>query len=257
MPAVSDLGTAVTTSLAAALAVLFAAIPKLLAFVLILVVGWIIASLIAGAVRGILRFLRVDAAAGRFGATGLLTRAGINRQPSHVVAETVKWVVRIAFVAMAFDALGLPAVSEAARALFLFIPNLVVALVILAIAGVAASLVAGFVRAASAGSGLANGEMLSRVASGAVVVFGLLIALNQLGIATTFVNALFIGLVAAMALAFGLAFGLGGREVASRMLESWYPASTPRSTTTAAHGVQPTGNGRPTGTVERVRTTAE
>ncbi|TMC72886.1 MAG: small-conductance mechanosensitive ion channel [Chloroflexi bacterium] len=256
MPVVSDLGTAIATSLAAALAVFFAAIPKLVAFVLILVVGWIIASLIAGAVRGILRFLRLDAAAGRFGATGFLTRAGVNRQPSHVVAEVVKWVVRIAFIAVAFDALGLPAVSEAARALLLFIPNLLVALVILAIAGVAASFVAGFVRAASAGSGIANGEMLARVASGAIVVFGILIALNQLGIATTFVNAIFIGLVAAMALAFGLAFGLGGREVAGRILETWSPA-TPGSVTTPGRATQSTGNGRPTGTVERARTTAE
>src|SRR5919198_738636 len=101
-----DLATAITTSLATALAILFAGIPKLIAFLLI-------------------------------------PKAGINRGPANATAEVVKWLVRIAFVAIAFDALGLPAVSEAARALLLFIPNLVVALVILAIAGIAANFVAG------------------------------------------------------------------------------------------------------------------
>lgn len=255
MPVVSDIGTAITTSLATAFAVLFAGVPKVVAFLLILLVGWIIASLIAGAVRGIMRLLHVDAAAGRVGVTPLLKKAGITHEPSHVTAEVVKWVVRIAFVAMAFDALGLPAVSEAARALLLFIPNLVVALVILAIAGIAANFVAGFVRAASGGWGISNGDLLGRIASGAIVVFGLLIALNQLGIATTFVNALFIGLVGATALAFGLAFGLGGREVAARMLETWYPPSGEHASP-PMHAMT-TGNGRPIDRTERAGTPAE
>ena len=241
-----DLATAITTSLATALAILFAGIPKLIAFLLILLVGWIIAGLLAGAVRGIMRLVRVDAAAGRAGVVPLMTKAGINREPSHVTAEVVKWLVRIAFVAIAFDALGLPAVSEAARALLLFIPNLVVALVILAIAGIAANFVAGVVRTASGSWGVTNGDFIAQLASGAIVVFGVLVALNQLGIAATFVNALFIGIVAACALAFGLAFGLGGREAAARMLDSWSPRSVER-TEPILRPAQPAGNGRPIG----------
>ena len=208
-----DLATAITTSLATALAILFAGIPKLIAFLLILLVGWIIAGLLAGAVRGIMRLVRVDAAAGRAGVVPLMTKAGINREPSHVTAEVVKWLVPIAFVA---------------------------------IAGIAANFVAGVVRTASGSWGVTNGDFIAQLASGAIVVFGVLVALNQLGIAATFVNALFIGIVAACALAFGLAFGLGGREAAARMLDSWSPRSVER-TEPILRPAQPAGNGRPIG----------
>ncbi len=104
--------------------------------------------------------------------------------------------------------------------LLLFLPNLIVALVVLVLAGLAANALAGLVRGATAQAGLGGPDTLANIARVAVWGFGIIIAVNQLGIAATLVNTLFIGVVGALALATGLAFGLGGREQAAQLLAS-------------------------------------
>jgi hypothetical protein len=99
---------------------------------------------------------------------------------------------------------------------------LVVALVVLVIAGLAANALADVVRGATAGAQLGNANMLASLARAAVWVFGIVVAVNQLGVATTLINTLFMGFVAALALALGLAFGLGGRDTAAKIVQDWY-----------------------------------
>lgn len=220
---VTDLGAAVATGVAAALALFFSGIPKLIAFAALLIVGWIVASLIASAIRGALRALHFNELAAKVGLAALAARVGMPNDLSRLTADVVKWIVRVVFIGMAFDALGLPAISDSARALILFLPNLVVAIVLLVIAALAANAVRPAVAAAVTAAGLASGELLGRVAAGVVLGFGVLLAMSQLGIATMFVTALFVGLVAATALALGLAFGLGGRDAAARIIEGASP----------------------------------
>jgi hypothetical protein len=123
---------------------------------------------------------------------------------------------------VAFDALGLPAVSDVLRQLLLWLPNVVVALVVLVLGGLAARALSNVVRGAAAKSSLGDPELLSRVASGLVWAFAIVVAVNQIGIATTLVNTLFMAVVGAIALALGLAFGLGGRETAGEIVRDWY-----------------------------------
>jgi hypothetical protein len=73
--------------------------------------------------------------------------------------------------------------------------------------------------------GFSNAQLLGKIAEIAIVAFAVVIAINQLGIAANLVNTLFIGVVGALALAFGLAFGLGGRDVAAQLTQSWYTQS--------------------------------
>ena len=150
---------------------------------------------------------------------------GIRRDASGFLADLVKWFIRLIVLVSAFDALGLPAVSQVLEQLLLWIPNLVVALVILVIAGLAANALGSLIRGATAEAKLGNLEVLATIARVAVWGFAIVIAVNQVGIATTLVNTLFMGLVGALALALGLAFGLGGRETAAR--------SSPTGTTPA------------------------
>ena len=82
--------------------------------------------------------------------------------------------------------------------------------------------------------GMSNGRMLGRIAEIAVIAFAVLIAVNQVGIATDLVNILFIGVVAALAIALGLSFGLGGREVAAQVTQDWYTRSKEVSALAAA-----------------------
>jgi hypothetical protein len=106
--------------------------------------------------------------------------------------------------------------------LLLWLPNLVVALVVLVIAGLAANALAGLIRGATAEAGLSNPDFMANLARVAVWVFGVVVAVNQLGVATTLVNTLFMGFVGALALALGLAFGLGGRDTAAEIVRTWY-----------------------------------
>ena len=221
---VTSWADALLTSLAAGLALLFSAVPKILGFAVILIIGWFIASAIAGAVTALLRAVHFNDVARRSGFSGFVEKMGIQRDASGFIADLVKWFIRLIVLVSAFDALGLPAVSQVLEQLLLWIPNLVVALVILVLAGLVANALGSLIRGAAAEAKLGNPEVLATIARVAVWGFAIVIAVNQIGIATTLVNTLFMGLVGALALATGLAFGLGGRETAGQIVAGWYQA---------------------------------
>ena len=147
---------------------------------------------------------------------------GVQTDSAGFLATLVKWFVRLIVLVTAFDALGLPAVSQVLQQILLWLPNLVVALVVLVIAGLAANALSGLVRGATAESGLGNPDLLATIARVAVWAFGIVIAVNQIGVATTIVNTLFMAMVGSIAVAFALAFGLGGRETAAEIVRNWY-----------------------------------
>ena len=219
---VNDWGEAIMTSAAAALAMFLGAIPKIIGFLVILIIGWLIAAAIAKAITAILHAVNFNGLAQRSGFTGFVEKMGVRRDASGFIADIAKWFVRLIVLVVAFDALGLPAVSEVLQQLLLWLPNLVVALVVLVLAGLAANALASLIRGAATEAGLSNPNMLASIAKVAVWAFGIVIAANQLQIATALVNTLFMGFVAALALAFGLAFGLGGRDTAGEIVSTWY-----------------------------------
>ncbi len=116
--------------------------------------------------------------------------------------------MRLIVLVVAFDALGLPAVSEVLQQFLLWIPNLVVAVVVLVIAGLAANALSNLVRGATAQAGFDNPDTLATIARVAVWAFGIVVAVNQIGVAQELVNTLFMGFVGALALAAGLGFRL-------------------------------------------------
>jgi hypothetical protein len=217
MPAaITDLPTALLTGLAAGLATLISAIPSILGALIILLLGWIITGALAGALAKALRAVRVNAAADRAGVTGVLQRAKIRSDAAGVVAGVVKWYLRLIVILMAADAVKLTAVSTIVNQVLGFIPNLLVAVLILAafswLASVARNLVT-----ASLQPTMPNAKTIGVLAYGATFGFGVIAAATQIGVAATLLNILFIGIVGALALAFGLAFGLGGRDEAASM----------------------------------------
>ena len=222
---VANWGQAIVASLAGALAMIFAAVPKILAFLVIVAIGWFVAGLLAKAVAALLRSVRFNDLAQRSGFTGFLPNVGLRTDPAGGIALAVRWFVRLIALAVAFDALGLPAVSDVGRRLLLWLPNLAVALAILVVGGLAANAVGGLVRGAAAEGGLGNPDLMGRVARASVLVFAIVVAVNQVGIAQTLVNALFTGMVFAVSLALGLSFGLGSRETAGEIVRRWYQRS--------------------------------
>ena len=205
-----------------AFAMILSAIPRIVGFIIIVAIGWFISSLIAKAITGLLRVIRFDELMQKSGLADFMNKMGTGIDSVGIVAGVVKWIVRVVVLLVAFDTLGLPAVSDVMRQLLLWLPNLVVAIFVLFIGGIAARALGNIVRGATAEGGFSNPETLSNVARTAVWSFAVVIAINQLGIATNLINTLFTGFVGALAIALGLAFGLGGRDLASRTLENWY-----------------------------------
>lgn len=210
------------TSMAAAMAMFFSAIPKVLGFLVIVIVGWVIASLVERGVAALLRAIHFNDLAQRSGLADFVAKMGTQTDSAGVIGAVVKWFIRLIALVVAFDALGLPAVSEVLRQLLLWLPNVVVAIVVLVIGGLAARALSNLIRGAAAEGGMGNPDLLARIASVLVWGFAIVVAVNQIGVATELVNTLFMAFVGALALGAALAFGLGGRETAGEILRNWY-----------------------------------
>jgi hypothetical protein len=222
IPAVRDWSEAMLTSLAGGLAIFFAAIPKILAFAVILIVGWFVAGLIARLAARVLRAVRFNELAERSGFGAFVRNVGVQTDTAGFLATVANWFMRLIVLVVAFDALGLPAVSDVLRQLLLWLPNLAVGIVVLVIGGLLANAAAGVIRGATASAGFRHPDLLANVARASVWVFAIIVAVNQIGIAQELVNTLFMGAVALVVIALGLAFGLGGRDVAANVLRRWY-----------------------------------
>jgi hypothetical protein len=217
MPVVTDASQALLTSLA----VFLAAIPAILGAIVILVIGWIVSSILGRLVTSLLRRVRFDQLAAKSGVTDVLARSNVQADPAGVVGGLVKWYIRLVFILMAANAVGITAIAVVVNQILAFIPNLLVAALILAAFAWLANIARNFVGGAVESAGMPNGSALGTIAYVTVFAFGIIAAADQIGIAQTLLNTLFIGVVAALAIAFGLAFGLGGREAAAEIWADW------------------------------------
>ncbi|GAC1677857.1 MAG: hypothetical protein PVS3B1_18460 [Ktedonobacteraceae bacterium] len=218
MQTVADWGTAIYTSLAGALALFFAFIPKLLGFLVILLIGWLVATAVEKALTLILRKVGFDRIADRIGLTRLEQQMGVQMDAAGILGRIAYWFVFLIFLVPAVNALGLTSVSDLIGRIVGYLPNVFVAILVLFLGTLAASFVADLVRGAAASARIGNPNVFAAIARYAIMGFVALIALEQLQIAPALIQILFTAIVGSAALAFGLAFGLGGREAAQRLL---------------------------------------
>jgi len=216
---VRTMGETIRASLEGAVNTLLSALPRLLGCVAILIAGWVLSSLLARGVAALLHAIKFNELARRSGFADFVRNMGVRQDASWFIAGIAKWFVRLITLVVAFDLLGLTAVSGVLQQLLLWLPNLLVALVVLVIGGLAAKALARLARGATAEAGFSNPDVLAAVTKVAVWAFTILVAVNQVGIATELINTLMIGVVGALALASGLAFGLGGRDRAADILD--------------------------------------
>lgn len=231
METVENWGDAVMVSATEAMQNLLGFLPALIGAMLILIIGWIIAGILAGLIEKGLKAIGFERAAQSTGIAGFIENAGSGWTASKLVAEIVKWFIRLIAIQAAASILGLTQISQIINAILLWLPNLVVAIVIIVIGALIANFVAGIVRGSAAEMGFSTPNLLANVTRYAIIGFAAVAAFNQLGIAPTVVNTLFIGLVATLVLAFGLAFGLGGQQTAAQITQGWYEKgrqTTPR-----------------------------
>ena len=199
---------------------LVAFIPNLVVAIIIFIIGWLIGIGVGRVVKQIVDALRVDQALRSTGLERVLSRAGFQLSSGKFLGFLVEWFFIIVFLVAALDVLHLTTVNLFMSEVVLgYLPQVIVAVLILLVAAVVAEaaerLVAGSARAAS----LHAAGFLGKVARYAIWIFAILAALAQLNVATEFVQTLFTGVVIALSLAVGLAFGLGGQSSAARYLD--------------------------------------
>lgn len=193
-------------------------LPQFLGGLIVLLVGLLVATLLRSGVAKFFELLRVDqwfSNVSKWFAQDdkALKDAGRKLWPD-LLAELVRWTVVILFLIPAAEAWGLPRITEVLNQFLLYIPNVFVAVVVGFVGFGVAGLVHDIVRHASRNLGSNSANLLATIARFALVFFTALVALNQLGVASDLIRILFTGIVAMLAIAGGLAFGLGGQTAA-------------------------------------------
>lgn len=184
----------------------------------VLIIGLIVAAGLATLVERIFGFIKLDKALSNLGLNEYFSRAGISINSGKFFGKLVYWFFVIVFLLAASDILGFYSLSTFLKDILLYVPNVIVAILILLASFVVAHFLRRLVKASVKSAHLHGAKFLGALTWWAVVLFGFLTSLTQLGIAVSIINSLITGLVAMLALAGGLAFGLGGKEYASHLI---------------------------------------
>lgn len=200
---------------------IMAFIPMLIGALIVFVVGLIVSKLIKALVVKLLKLVRFDGAAEKTGIKEFLRKGDIVKTPSEIIGVLVYWFIMILVIIATLDALGLPIVSDILNDIFLYIPNVVAAIIVLVLGILFGNLLSTVVRTAASNAGIEAAEGLSKAALFAIIFFAAAIALIQLGIGEEIVASAFGIVLGATALALALAFGLGGKTAAEELLKTW------------------------------------
>ncbi|HPN96894.1 MAG TPA: hypothetical protein PLK35_03960, partial [Candidatus Moranbacteria bacterium] len=190
-------------------------LPTLLGALLVFFAGWIIAVTFGKLVEKGMTAVRVDRALEKMGFGRRMEEMGISSGFSEFLGGLVKWFLVLVFLMAATDILNLDQVTTFLNSIIMYIPNVVVAVVILSVVFLVGNFVYNVVKGSTRAAGVMSATLLATISKWAIVVFGVFAALIQLGVASSLVSTIFIGIVAMLALAGGLAFGLGGRDEAA------------------------------------------
>lgn len=195
-------------------------IPNLLFAIIIFIIGWFLGSVVGRVISQAVRIAKVDHALKSAGVEDVVKRAGYTLNSGAFLGGLVKWFIIIVFLMASLQVLNLTAVTLFLNQIVIsFLPTVIVAVLILIVAAVIAEVAQGVVVGAARAAGIRSAGFVGTVTRWAIWGFAIIIALSELGIGAQYFQTLFMGIVVAMSLAFGLAFGLGGQEAAARFLE--------------------------------------
>jgi hypothetical protein len=194
-------------------------VPELVVALIIFAIGWVLAALIEKLVESIFKALKIDAALRSAGMEDVVKRAGHNLNSGLFVGSLVKWFIIVVFLMASFGILGLDQVNVFLSEVVNYIPQVIVAVLILMIAVVVAGALQKVIVASAKAGHVKSAELLGRVTKWSIWIFAILTALITLGIAPQLIQMLLTAIFAGGALAMGLAFGLGGKDAAQRIVE--------------------------------------
>jgi Conserved TM helix len=193
-------------------------VPALVGAAIVFIFGWMIAVALGKLIEKLVKTVKVDQAFEKIGADKRMEEAGVTGNISGFLGGLVKWFFILVFLLAAVDILKLEKVTTFLNSILLYIPNVVVAVIILAVVFLLGNFVYNIVKGSTRAAGIMSATLLATISKWAIIIFGILAALIQLGIATSLVSTIFIGFIAMLSLAGGLAFGLGGKDEAATIL---------------------------------------
>ncbi|MFH1533863.1 MAG: hypothetical protein ABID64_02945 [Nitrospirota bacterium] len=212
-------GNAITASLQDLFFTVVAYLPNLLAALVVLIIGLLIAASLGKLVQKLIEISKIDT---------LIDKLGINKafkslgkiKVSAILGWLVKWFLILVVLMAVADILGLPQIIEFLNDVALFLPNIVIAIVILLIGFIGGNFIYEVVHRSVKAAKMHSPRFLANIAKWSVIIFALMASLIQLNIAASLVQTLFTGLIGMLALAGAIAFGLGGKDKAKEWLDS-------------------------------------
>ena len=200
----------------------FAFLPNLIGFLVILLIGYVIAKVFKSVINKLLDRLGIDRRLHSTPAGQYVERVAPDNRPSHLIGSVVFWFIFLFAISAAIGALRIPALSTFIAQVQAFLPNIIVAVLIFVVAAALAGGVAGLVQKLMGDT--PTGKLVSAIVPGLILAIGASMVLDQLQIAPQIVTITYAGLIALLVLAGGLAFGLGGRDVAAHLLSQAHSA---------------------------------
>ncbi|MBM4161030.1 MAG: hypothetical protein FJ217_08020 [Ignavibacteria bacterium] len=194
-------------------------LPKVFGFLVVLLLGWFLAKFARSITIKGLKFLRVDVIAEKSGIEDFLLQGGVRFTTVTLVGNLVYWFIMFAVVLALLNAIGLQAAAELFNKIILYIPNVVITIIVLIFGTLFAKIIQGVSYTYLSNVGIVGAQVISTIAQYAVLIFVVSIALEQLSIGGQVLVSAFQIAFGAFCLALALAFGLGGRDWASRMLD--------------------------------------
>ncbi len=199
-----------------------ASLPSLLGGLVAFIAGIILGNLGKTAVVKALQAIKFENLIKDSKFREFLSRAELTEKVEVMLGEMVKWLIMVTFFIAATNIWGLTTVSQLLLGIVGYLPSVLSAVIVLALGILLAGLVESMVKAGLSSIDIRTSRLMGKVASYLVVTIAILAAFSELKIARDFINTLFIGFVAMLALGFGLAIGLGAKDVVSRVLTDWY-----------------------------------
>ncbi len=196
-------------------------LPKLLTALILLFIGWIVAKLVRSGVKRLLALAHFDQLAEKTGVEEFLKHGDMHITFTGIISEVSYWLVLLIVLVTVSSSLGLTAVADLFNRVALYLPNIVVAVLIIIFGTLLARFINRMVFAWLRNLGVDGALTISTIAEYAVQIFAIFVALEQLAIGTTLLTTAFAILFGAICLALALAFGLGGREWAARAIDRW------------------------------------
>ena len=200
-------------------------LPRLLIAMLILLVGFLIAKAVRFALEKGLRAINFHIVTQRSGLDNFLKKGGAMADTISLLGMLVYWLVILIALIVAFNGMGLTNVTDLLTRVMLFVPKVIVSLLILAFGSYFARFVSQAVVSYCRGVGIRDADSLGKLARYAIMVFVVMIAVDQMDIGGSLIRESFLILLGGLVFALALAFGLGGRRWAAAQLERWWPAS--------------------------------